>query len=63
MSLNFCKHHEHELVLPAYKKNNELSFINYYTFYLLLYLYSGRKRFVSEGDGGHIKPATLPMRD
>lgn len=24
---------------------------------------SGRKRFVSEGDGGHIKPATLPMRD
>ncbi|XP_030378480.1 programmed cell death protein 4 [Scaptodrosophila lebanonensis] len=23
----------------------------------------GRKRFVSEGDGGHIKPATLPMRD
>lgn len=23
----------------------------------------GRKRFVSEGDGGHVKPATLPMRD
>ncbi|EDW00323.1 programmed cell death protein 4 [Drosophila grimshawi] len=23
----------------------------------------GRKRFVSEGDGGHIKPASLPMRD
>ncbi|XP_016949218.1 programmed cell death protein 4 [Drosophila biarmipes] len=23
----------------------------------------GRKRFVSEGDGGHVKPATLPIRD
>ncbi|XP_039499901.1 programmed cell death protein 4 [Drosophila santomea] len=23
----------------------------------------GRKRFVSEGDGGHVKPASLPMRD
>ncbi|XP_017872195.1 PREDICTED: programmed cell death protein 4 [Drosophila arizonae] len=23
----------------------------------------GRKRFVSEGDGGHVKPATLPMHD
>ncbi|XP_061397987.1 programmed cell death protein 4 [Musca vetustissima] len=23
----------------------------------------GRKRFVSEGDGGHVKPPTLPLRD
>lgn len=28
-----------------------------------LSFYRGRKRFVSEGDGGHIKPETLNYRD
>lgn len=29
----------------------------------IVFIYRGRKRFVSEGDGGHIKPETLTYRD
>lgn len=32
-------------------------------FSFILFLNRGRKRFVSEGDGGHIKPETLHYRD
>lgn len=51
------------IALLKFTHMNIKAFELYLIVFFFFFRYRGRKRFVSEGDGGHIKPEALHYRD